>query len=125
MEWYEQIVIDPRILVGILDTGGYGADRTQKYNGMSVLEGKLSIGGQAMSTGACGFGIKRPVLPARGPATILVYDIAGEKVAYLSATLDSECLSENPVTAEPVKSSDATIHPNVSTLTIWNPILLN
>jgi len=86
-----------RSLLGLLDTSGYGTDITQKYNGMIFLEGKLFIGGQEMSTGAYGFGVKRPAPPARGPATIMVYDIAGVKVAELSAALDERIQRPRPL----------------------------
>lgn len=86
-----------RCLAGLLDTSGYGTDITQKYNGMFLLEGKLTVGGKEMSTGAYGFGIKRPAPPAKGAATIMVYDIAGVKVAELSATLDDQIERPRPL----------------------------
>jgi hypothetical protein len=86
-----------RCLAGLLDTSGYGTDITQKYEGMILLEGELTLGGQAMTTGAYGFGVKRPIPPATGPATVPVYDIAGVKVSELSADRDDELQGPRPL----------------------------
>jgi hypothetical protein len=86
-----------RCLMALLDTSGYGTDITQKYNGMMLLEGKVTLGGQSMSTGAYGFGVKRPIPPATGPAKLLVYDIAGDKVAELTAAVDEQIQRPRPL----------------------------
>ncbi len=84
-----------RALFALLDTSGYGADIQQKYNGMALVEMKLTLGSLTLGTGAYGFGIKKGA--AEGPVTVIFYDIAGEKVGETTAELDKELKQPVPL----------------------------
>ncbi len=84
-----------RALFALLDTSGYGANIQQKYNGMALVEMKLTVGTLTLGTGAYGFGIKKGA--AEGPVTVIFYDVAGEKVGETEAPYDKELKQPVPL----------------------------
>ena len=79
-----------RVLIALLDTSGYGTDITQKYNGLLITEGTLTIGGKALQPGSYGFGLT-PVTPGGPPTSSKIfrlYDQAGHKLMESKATRD-------------------------------------
>ncbi len=77
-----------RMVFGLLDTSGYSTDIQQKYAGMLILERKTLVGGTAVATGAYGFGLRKGT-PPEGPGTLVVYDVAGDKVGEAPAQWDA------------------------------------
>lgn len=77
-----------RMVFGLLDTSGYSTDIQQKYAGMMILERKTQIGSAAVGTGAYGFGLQKGT-PPEGPGTLVIYDVAGDKVGEAPAQWDT------------------------------------
>lgn len=75
-----------RALIALLDTSGYSSQVQEKYLGMVISEGALSICGIELSVGSYGFGLVRPSPVSNADGKFLVYNQAGEKVG--------ECVSE-------------------------------
>ncbi len=84
-----------RLVVALLDTSGYGTDVQQKYTGMIIAETKVSLGAAPLAVGVYGFGVEKAA--AEGPARILFYDIAGQKVGEAKAELDKELKQPVPL----------------------------
>jgi hypothetical protein len=87
-----------RLVFSLLDTSGYSAEVQQKYAGMMIVEKKLALAGQAVGVGAYGFGLQKPT-PPEGPAKLLVYDVAGAKVAEATAQYDAGLAQPVPLQA--------------------------
>lgn len=77
-----------RMVFGLLDTSGYGAEIQQKYVGMLILERETMVGGTSVATGAYGFGLQRGT-PADGPGSLVIFDVAGERVGGVAAQWDT------------------------------------
>jgi hypothetical protein len=79
-----------RVLIALLDTSGYGTDITQKYNGLLISEGTLSIGGKTLQPGSYGFGLTpaTPGGPPTGPKIFRLYNQAGQKLIESNAARD-------------------------------------
>jgi len=91
-----------RLLVGLLDTSGYGTEIQQKYTGLLITEAKAMVGGAELAVGAYGFGLMKPEAEG-GAAKVLFYDVAGQKVAEGTAPYDAAAAQPAPlkvVTAE-------------------------
>jgi hypothetical protein len=86
-----------RLVFGLLDTSGYGTDVQQKYTGMAVVEKKVAVGGAELGVGAYGFGIEKAAVAAEGPARVLFYDVAGQKVGEATAQYDKELKQPMPL----------------------------
>jgi hypothetical protein len=84
-----------RLVFALLDTSGYGTDVQQKYLGMAIVEQKVALGGAELAVGAYGFGIEKAT--GEGPARILFYDVAGQKVAEATAQLDKDLKQPLPL----------------------------
>ncbi|RPJ60981.1 MAG: hypothetical protein EHM23_08615 [Acidobacteria bacterium] len=88
-----------RVLIALLDTSGYGADITQKYNGLLITEGTLNIGGKALQPGSYGFGLTP--LAAGGPPTgskiFRLYNQAGAKLLETKAARDEVLSRAKPL----------------------------
>ncbi len=86
-----------RTIFGLLDTSGYSVDVQQKYLGFVTTEKKLSLGGAEVPVGAFGLGLQKPEAPSEAPAKVLVYDVAGQKVAEGSAQYDAKLAQPVPL----------------------------
>jgi hypothetical protein len=86
-----------RLLFALLDTTGYSTEVQKKYHGMAVLEKKVTIGGAALGVGAYGIGLETPAEGAEGPATVIFYDVAGNKVASASVEKNKELKGPKPL----------------------------
>jgi hypothetical protein len=86
-----------RTLFALLDTSGYGTDVTEKYKGMIITEGGLSIGGNALPVGSYGLGVKAAGATADAPKTFVVYNQAGAKVFECPASRDTELKRPRPL----------------------------
>jgi hypothetical protein len=85
-----------RMVFGLLDTSGYGAEIQQKYAGMMILERKAMVGGAAVGAGAYGFGLQKPT-PPEGPGKLIVYDVSGAKVGEAAAQYDAALAGPVPL----------------------------
>jgi hypothetical protein len=85
-----------RLVFSLLDTSGYSAEIQQKYAGMIIAERKVTVGGAAVGVGAYGFGLQKPT-PAEGPGKLVVYDVAGGKVAEAVAQYDAKLAQPVPL----------------------------
>jgi hypothetical protein len=85
-----------RMVFGLLDTTGYSAEIQAKYVGMIIVERKVTLGGAAVPTGAYGFGVQKGT-PAEGPGKLMVYDVAGARVAEADAQWDAALAQPVPL----------------------------
>lgn len=84
------------LVFSLLDTSGYSAEIQQKYAGMIIVERKVTVGGASVGTGAYGFGLQKPT-PAEGPGKLVVYDVAGGKVAETATQYDAKLAQPVPL----------------------------
>jgi hypothetical protein len=74
-----------RVEFALLDTSGYSSQVQEKYSGMVISEGDISIGGAKLGVGSFGFGIKTPHPPDGADAEVFFYDQAGKQVGECRA----------------------------------------
>ena len=86
-----------RMIFGLLDTSGYSMDVQQKYLGFVTIERKVSLGGAEVPVGAFGLGLQKPAAPSEAPAKVLIYDVAGQKVAEGLAQYDAKLAQPVPL----------------------------
>ncbi len=86
-----------RLLLALIDTTGYSSQIRQKYVGMIIAEGKVSVCGQALGVGSYGFGLDRPRDPSEGGAMFFAYNQAGEKLIECAAQRDSKIKNPRPL----------------------------
>jgi hypothetical protein len=84
------------MVFGLLDTSGYTAEIQQKYAGMIIVERKVTVGAASIGTGAYGLGLQKPT-PAEGPGKLVVYDVAGGKVAETATQYDAKLAQPVPL----------------------------
>ena len=71
------------VLAGLVDTSGYSADVTEKYQGFLITEGKLSVGGSELPAGEYGFGFGKD-------GKFLVMDVGGNDLLKVAFQLDEK-----------------------------------
>jgi hypothetical protein len=81
----------------LLDTSGYSSQVQEKYAGMIISEGDLSVCGVKLGVGSFGFGTKMPKPPSTGSATVFFYDQAGKKLGECTADRDSQLKAPRPL----------------------------
>lgn len=86
-----------RSVLALVDTTGYSSQIKQKYMGMLITEGKLSVCGISVSAGSYGFGLERPAAPSNADAKFFLYNQAGEKVGECSAKKDTSIKQPSPL----------------------------
>ncbi len=86
-----------RILLALIDTSGYSSEIRQKYIGMLIAEGRVSICGAEVGVGSYGFGLDKPAGNSSTDATFHLYNQAGEKVTNCSAQRDPELQQPKPL----------------------------
>jgi hypothetical protein len=101
-----------RVLVALLDTSGYGADITQKYHGMIINEGPLTIAGKALQPGSYGFGLTlmNPSGPPSGSKGFYVYTQGGHKIMESKAMRDDLMSRAKPIQVLPRKDNVARLY---------------
>jgi hypothetical protein len=72
-----------RLALAKIDTTGYSSQIQQKYIGMLITEGKVSVCSVALGVGSYGFGLDRTA------GKFYVYNQAGEKVGDCAAKKDT------------------------------------
>ena len=80
-----------RLVLALIDTTGYSSQIQQKYIGMVITEGKVSICDVPLSVGSYGFGLERPA------GKFFLYNQAGEKVGDCGAKKDSAVKQPKPL----------------------------
>ncbi len=86
-----------RVLLALLDTTGYSSQVQEKYLGMVIAEGPVSICGQPVRVGSYGFGLKKPLGESNEAAEFFLYNQAGEKVAECSAKKETQLARPKPL----------------------------
>jgi len=71
------------VLAGLVDTSGYSADISAKYEGFLITDSPITIGGSELGPGAYGFGFSND-----GKLNIL--DLAGNQILSVSTTRDNQ-----------------------------------
>ena len=80
-----------RLVLALIDTTGYSSQIQQKYIGMLITEGKVSVCHVPLSVGSYGFGLEKPA------GKFLLYNQAGEKVGECEAKRDSALKQPTPL----------------------------
>jgi len=70
-----------RAIFSLLDTTGYASSIVEKYVGMIITEGNLSVCGNKVGVGSYGFGWVPSPPEADQPGKFFLYDQAGAKLA--------------------------------------------
>jgi hypothetical protein len=80
-----------------LDTTGYSSQIQQKYEGMLITEGNLSLCGTVISVGSYGFGYTKVPATSNEDGKFFLYNQAGEKVAECATKKDAEVKTPKPL----------------------------
>jgi len=99
-----------RVLFALIDTTGYSSQIRQKYIGMVIAEGKLSICGISVGVGSYGFGLDKPPATSNEDAKFFLYDQAGEKVSECASKKDSEIKQPKPLSVVLAKEAPAKLY---------------
>jgi hypothetical protein len=78
------------VIAGLVDTSGYASDVRARYEGFFITDSPVSINGQALGTGAYGFGFS-----SDGKMTVL--DISGKEVLSVAAQSDKSLKGPRPL----------------------------
>jgi hypothetical protein len=97
------------LLFALIDTTGYSSQIKQKYIGMIITEGKLSVCSISLGVGSYGFGLDRPAAPSNADAKFFVYNQAGEKLGECSAKKDTTLKQGSPLKVVVKKGGTATL----------------
>lgn len=81
---------DRYVIVGLVDTSGYSAEVRAKYEGFFVTDSPIKVNGEALPTGAYGFGFSND-------GKMNVMDIGGKDVLSVSSTNDKELRRPRPL----------------------------
>jgi hypothetical protein len=86
-----------RVLLALIDTTGYSSQIQQKYEGMLITEGSLSVGGHKLGVGSYGFGYTKPAATSSEDAKFFLYNQAGMKIAECAAKKDVKIAQPKPL----------------------------
>ncbi len=86
-----------RVLLALIDTAGYSSQIKQKYVGMIINEGHLSVCGAAIEVGSYGFGLERPAATSDVDAKFHLYNLAGSEIVSCAAPKDSTIKIPKPL----------------------------
>ncbi len=99
-----------RGLFALIDTSGYSSQIRQKYIGMLISEGRLSICGKAVSVGSYGFGLEKPSEPGDRDGKFFLFDQSGEKVAECAVKKDTQLQQPKPLQVVVGKAGSASLY---------------
>jgi hypothetical protein len=88
-----------RVLFALIDTTGYSSRIKEKYMGMLITEGKLSVCGISVGVGSYGFGLDRPAPPSNAEAKFMLYNQAGQRLGECGAKRDETIKQPRPLSA--------------------------
>jgi hypothetical protein len=94
----------------LIETAGWAAPAKQKYIGMVITEGKVSVGSVRLNAGSYGFGLETPTTPASREAKFFLYNQAGEKVGGCVAKKDSAVKQPKPLSVVLSKETGARLY---------------
>jgi len=80
-----------RLVLALIDTTGYSSQIQQKYIGMVITEGKVSVCDVPLSVGSYGFGLDRTA------GKFFLYNQAGEPVGDCAAQKDNAVKQPKPL----------------------------
>jgi len=86
-----------RLLLALIDTTGYSSQIKQKYAGMLISEGTVSVCSVPLSVGSYGFGLEKPAPTSSEDAKFTLYNQAGEKVGECGAKKDKALKLPKPL----------------------------
>ena len=86
-----------RVEFALLDTSGYSSQIQQKYSGMVISEGDVSVGGVKLGVGSFGFGTKLPHPPGTADGEVFFYDQAGKEIGHCAAKRDPSVKAPRPL----------------------------
>lgn len=98
-----------RVLLALIDTAGYSSQIKQKYMGMVITEGKISVCGTSVDIGSYGFGLDKPAATSKDDARFHLYNQAGVEVASCAAPLDSTLKIAKPLQVSGGKGGTAAL----------------
>jgi hypothetical protein len=99
-----------RLVFALIDTTGYSSQIQQKYIGMVITEGKVSVCSVSLSVGSYGFGLEKPPAPSGGEAKFFLYNQAGEKVGDCGAKKDTAVKQPKPLSIVLSKEAGARLY---------------
>jgi|SRR5579875_1262509 len=85
-----------RTLFGLIATAGFASRLQQKYSGMLISEGTLSICGRGVGVGSYGFGIRRRY-SLEQPTQFLLYNQAGDQIMECDMESDAHLREPRPL----------------------------
>jgi hypothetical protein len=85
-----------RVEFALLDTSGYSSQIQQKYSGMVISEGDVTVGGVKLGVGSFGFGTRFPH-PAGADGQVFFYDQAGKQIGQCTAKRDPAAKAPRPL----------------------------
>ncbi|MGH9434508.1 MAG: hypothetical protein ACRD06_00755 [Terriglobia bacterium] len=95
-----------RALFALIVTAGFASQLQQKYSGMLISEGRLSICGKDARIGSYGFGIRRTPAAGRQQAQLFFYNQAGDQVIACDMKKDLRMREPRPLQVI-IESSDS------------------
>jgi hypothetical protein len=98
-----------RLVLAKIDTTGYSSQIQQKYVGMIITEGKVSVCSVTLSVGSYGFGLEKPAASSEA-AKFYVYNQAGEKVGDCAAKKDNTLKQPKPLNIVLTKEAGARLY---------------
>lgn len=99
-----------RVLFALLDTTGYSSRIKQKYTGMVISEGKLSVCGISVGVGSYGFGLDMPEAPSEAEAKFMLYNQAGQQVGGCGAKKDAKIKLPRPLSVVVAQGEPARLY---------------
>ncbi len=99
-----------RLLLALIDTTGYSSQIKQKYVGMVISEGTVSIGSVPLTTGSYGFGLEKPPAAGSEDAKFFLYNQAGEKLGECEAKKDTALKQPKPLNVVLSKETGARLY---------------
>ncbi len=99
-----------RLVLALIDTTGYSSQIQQKYIGMLITEGTISVCGIALGVGSYGFGLDRPAATSTADAPFKIYNQAGEKLGECAAKKDDSLKQAKPLTTVTAQGEPAKLY---------------
>jgi len=99
-----------RLVLALIDTTGYSSQIQQKYIGMIITEGTVSVCSVPLSVGSYGFGLEKPPATSSEDAKFFLYNQAGEKVGDCSAKKDKAVKQPKPLNIVLSKEAGARLY---------------
>ena len=99
-----------RLVLALIDTSGYSSRIQQKYTGMLITEGSISVCSVSLSIGSYGFGLEKPAASSSEDAKFFLYNQAGEKLGECAAKKDAALKEPKPLTVVLSKEGGARLY---------------